>query len=165
MKKFSLAKYLELSDKLNYNSVVCSDGLCCFLKKQSAKDFSLEQNPSMSLIRTRDRSFKYLVDLMKREPNKRNACRHLTLKTNVENEKLSLEFRCSIYNRRPDICEEYPTEDKCIYSLFTRLHPTEHLFLSFSVDMFPQMEEFAYETTGGILRPRRFLIPLPKTIH
>lgn len=142
MRGFDSVRYIELAGKVTYARRSHSDGLCCFLDEKQSGDFGL--NPEMVLVRQRELK----------------ACEHLELRTEAENGKLNLEFRCGIHdNGRPDECVEHPENPPCFYVSLLLSREIRPYFLSFSADKFPKMERFAYETTNG--QERRFLVPLP----
>lgn len=160
MLRFDSAKYRELASKVDYTSRTCSDGLCCFLDEEEAKEMNLKQNDDIVLVR-KSILLITLVDLIAKHPEEYQACEYLRPGIEIEDGKLKLEFRCDIYhNGRPALCARYPRDGECEHSrLMTiqqRHFPDIRHFISFSADNFPEIEEFAYETKG-----KSFRVPLP----
>ena len=164
-------RYEELKDNVLYKPATCSDSLCCFLKKDTAKTLQVPPSPELSLIETySDGSIKPtevkkgLISLEGVE--ERRACGYLKPAHSIEDGILRLQFRCSRYNqKRHPTCESYPEEaDRCTYHGRKHIHDMDlgqRLFYLFLKENFPELEEFSCGIKRSFIEGEFLLIPVP----
>ena len=154
MFKLDVARHSELVRRVAFSSRECSDGLCCFLTEGASKTLRVQTNPDMTLVRKTYTPGYQVYDLIHGE-GITQACEYLDLATEVKDGVLTLEFRCKIYENRPQKCQTHPGEgNSCIYSARRTL--LYHFFLTFPKENHPEAEGFAYDAGSRIIS-----VPVP----